>query len=165
MLRKIQAGSRRAWLTRVSVFWEIITRQSIPGPYPHMHCCDCERGSCFCTSSLDVRPVELAQLSQPRWHNADTQNTFQFVVFDLAVTLKSLRGHVQASLCRILQKRLRLRTLSVLLLFLLFFSPLVPAGFSEAGAVFLLVRAAPAGAPAGPDPAGLPQGPGAAAAP
>lgn len=35
----------------------------------------------------------------------------------------------------------------------------------EAGDVFLLLGALPAGAPAGPDPAELPEGPGAPAAP
>lgn len=40
-----------------------------------------------------------------------------------------------------------------------------PAGFFEAGAVFLLLRAPPAGAPSDPDPAGLLEGPGASAAP
>lgn len=38
------------------------------------------------------------------------------------------------------------------------------AGFAEAGAVFLLLGARPAGPPSGPDHAGLPEGPGAPAA-
>lgn len=40
-----------------------------------------------------------------------------------------------------------------------------PAGSLEAGAVFLLLRAPPAGASFDPDPARLPEGPGASAAP
>lgn len=40
-----------------------------------------------------------------------------------------------------------------------------PAGFTQAGGVFLLLRAPPAGAPFNPNPAGLLEGPGTPAAP